>query len=582
LTRLLAVLIAASLQGTVVYGAPSRAQTSTYLDASVDPAIVGQWDGPYSWPLVGIHVTMMHTGKTLQFSYDPSSHVWDPATNSISSSQPLSRNLFCGGQSFLPDGRVIVTGGTADGPSPPVYWGLPDTHIFDPVSETWERVEDMAQGRWYPTNFTWSDGRTYVFSGLDDSGLITSNIEVYVPDSGWQSIGSIIGLPLYPALHLLSTGDVYFAGPSQTTARLTLDPVGVFDIQLANFGYRRGGVSVLLPPGGDRIMMAGGALDTTITATAEIIDLSDSAATWQYTTPMNFPREHVNAVILPDATVLVVGGHSEHHGPFDPPESTAVFEAEIFDPIAETWSIMAPMQLPRVYHSTSALLPDGRVLASGTDGLYFAEIYSPPYLFGGARPVISSSPTTMEYGSACCITFNSTTHSNKVVLIRPASETHSLDMNARYVLLDEVSCGPGHKQIEGPANPNLAPPGYYMMFVVDDNGVPSEAQWVQLVLDCEDGCDCEVGASCPASTNSLYTGDVNNDGAITSGDIVFIVGYVFKNGPSPGPCEAVGDVDCSGAVTASDIIHSVNFVFKSGPEPCDVCALIPNFWSCSP
>ena len=545
-----------------------------------NPATVGQWGAPQSWPLVAVHVVQMHTGRTLQYSYNPSSYVWDPVANSFSSSQPLSRNLFCSGQSFLSDGRVIVTGGTVDGPEPPIFWGLPDTHIFDPATESWTRVEDMAQGRWYPTNLTWTDGRTYVFSGLDDSGLVTPNIEVYIPDSGWLSIGSIVGFPLYPALHVLSDGDVYFAGPSQTTARITLDPLGVSDILLANFGSRGGGISVLLPGQQDRIMMVGGRDDTTITETAEIIDLTDPAATWHYSTPMNFAREHANAVILPDATVLVIGGHFRLHADGEPPGAAAVFEPEIFDPETETWTVMAPMLYPRMYHSTSALLPDGRVLASGSDGVYFAEIYSPPYLFGGERPVIESSPARLTYGSIFCMEFSSTTNGNKVVLVRPTAETHSLDMDARYVLLDEVSCGPGRKQILAPANPNLAPPGFYMMFIVDDNGIPSEAAWVRMVLDCGGGPDCVVGVECLETTNSLFTGDVNNDGAISSSDIIYAVGYVFKGGPEPTPCVAVGDVDCSGMITSSDIIEIVNYVFKSGPPFCDVCPLVPGTWSC--
>lgn len=582
MTRVCTVLAAILVPVMAVATGAAKQAATSHPERSSDPAVVGQWEGPLAWPLVAIHAVMMPTGRMLHFSYNSSSHVWDPATHTFTSSQPLSRNLFCGGQSFLPDGRVIVTGGTVSGTPQGVFWGLPDTHIFDPATETWTRVEDMAQGRWYPTNLTMPDGRTYVFSGLDDTGAVTSNVEVYVPDSGWQSIGSIIGLPLYPYLHLLSNGDIYYAGPTKTTAGITLDPLGIYDIQQSNYGYRAGGVNVMLPPGPDRIMILGGRQDSLPTNSAEIIDLTQPSPSWQNTTPMNFPREHANAVILPDATLLVIGGHGDYHGPGESPESTAVFEAEIYDPETEVWSIMAPMQVPRVYHSTAALLPDGRVLAGGTDGYHFGEVYSPPYLFAGERPVIVSAPTTMAYGSTCCVDFSSTTTNNKVVLLRPAALTHGVNMDARYVLLDDLSCGPGHKQVSAPANPNLAPPGYYMMFVVDDNGIPSEAAWVQIVLDCGGGCDCEAGSECPAATNSLFTGDVNNDGAITSSDIIYSVGYVFKSGPAPNPCLAVGDVDCSGAITSTDIIQSVNFVFKSGAPFCDVCPLVPGTWSCGP
>lgn len=550
-------------------------------DTNANPAAVGQWEGPFAWPLVAIHAVMMPTGRILHWSYNPSSHVWDPWLNRFTSSKELTRNLFCGSQASLPDGRVIVIGGTVSGTpqgSPPR--GLRDTHIFDPARESWSRVEDMAQGRWYPTTLTGPDGRTYAYSGLDDTGATTSNVEVYESGVGWVSLGTIPQLPLFPNIHLLSNGEAYYSGPTQGTGFIRLDPAFLYNIINSNYGYRSGGVHFLLPPGPDRIMILGGTRDSVPTATAEIIDHSNPGARWQYTTPMNFPRRHANAVILPDATVFVIGGHGDFEVDDQSPESTAVFQPEIYDPETATWTIMDAMAIPRVYHSTAVLLPDARILAGGTDGYYFGEIFSPPYLFAGERPVIESAPATLAYGSSCCVDFSSTTTNNKVVLLRPAAQTHGVNTESRYVLLDDISCGPGHKQITGPANPSLAPPGYYMMFVVDDNGVPSEAAWVQMVLDCDEGCECEADAGCPAATNSLVTGDLNNDGAITSSDIIYTVAFVFKSGPEPSPCIAVGDVDCSGDVTSSDIIASVNYVFRSGPAFCDVCPLIPGTWKC--
>jgi hypothetical protein len=81
---------------------------------------------------------------------------------------------------------------------------------------------------------------------------------------------------------------------------------------------------------------------------------------------------------------------------------------------------------------------------------------------------------------------------------------------------------------------------------------------------------------CPVA----MTGDVNLTGEITSGDIIYMVNFVFKGGMEPLPCEASGDVNCDGAITAADIISLVNYVFKGGSVPCDVCTLIPGTWSC--
>ena len=355
----------------IVAGSVTPRGLTASPELNTDPATAGQWAGPFDWPLISVHSVVMPTGRTLLFSYDDSTQVWDPVSNGFVSSEALTRDLFCGGQSLMPDGRVLVTGGTVRGLPPGLPKGLRDTHIFDPFTESWERVGDMAQGRWYPTNLTGPDGRTYVYSGLDDTGIVTWNVEVYESGVGWSQIGSIFALPLYPNIHLLSTGLAYYSGPTRHTSYITLVPPGMIADQTSNYGLRNGGVNILLPPGPDRIMILGGTRDSVPTATVEIIDLTVDSPSWQYTTPMNFAREDANAVILPDATVFVIGGHEFRPVEGQAPESTAVFQPEIYDPETATWSLMAEMAIPRVYHSTAVLLPDGRILAGGTDGYYF-------------------------------------------------------------------------------------------------------------------------------------------------------------------------------------------------------------------
>lgn len=455
-----------------------------------DPSQVGQWEGPFEWPVVAIHAFVLPTGKVLHFSFpgelqNPNAYLWNPGTNEFTP-VPVDRPLFCSGHSFLADGRLLLTGG--NGPAPEgEFRGIRDTHIFDPFDETWTRVEDMADGRWYPTNVTLADGRVLVLSGLNElTGAMNTDVEVYAPATGWRII-SQQHLPLYPETFVLSSGDVFYAGPSQWTGTFEVGTWSIYGEVPSNYGWRGGGTSVLLPGYQDRVMIIGGENEGVVTETAEIIDLADPAPAWSYTQSMTFPRMHADAVILPDGKILMIGGHSETHdesGGGIPPSS--VYEAELFDPSTEAWSVMAPMQVPRIYHSTAILLPDGRVLAGGSTGIgplgRSAEIYSPPYLFRGARPVIANAPPQAFYGESFEIESPSASDIQSVVLIRLSSVTHSVNMDQRHVGLDfsQPTAASDTLLVTAPLIPGLAPPGYYMLFVLNADDVPSTAIMIRL------------------------------------------------------------------------------------------------------
>lgn len=454
------------------------------------PSEVGQWDGPYNWPVVAIHAFMLPTGKVLHYAFpgeiqNPSAYVCDPVTLACTA-VPVDRPLFCSGHSFLADGRILVTGG--NGPAPVgEFRGIRDTHIFDPFDETWERVEDMADGRWYPTNVTLADGRVLVFSGLDElTGAVNPDVEVYEVGTGWQLVAQQ-SLPLYPRTFVLSSGDVFYAGPSQETGTYEVDAWSWYGIKSSNYGGRYDGNSVLVPGQPDTVMILGGRNGAAVTATAEILDLDVPAPAWRYTQPMNFARVHSNTVILPDGGVLVIGGRAEvfDEGGGGPPPSI-VREAEVFDPTTETWTLLPRMAVARIYHSTALLLPDGRVLVNGSTDIGAAgqttEFYSPSYLFRGPRPVIASAPTQVPYAGVFEIETPSAGDIQSVVLIRLSSVTHSVNMDQRYVPLEFTPAVglPNRLLAQAPSSPTLAPPGYYMLFLVDGDGVPSVAEMIQL------------------------------------------------------------------------------------------------------
>lgn len=476
---------------------------STGAARAQSPADDGQWTTPFPLPLIAIHSVMLPTGKVLLFSAEhgvPGIHGWvlDPETLALTNVQPPAGwNPDCAGQSFLADGRLVVAGGTLQ--FNPLL-GSKKAFIFDSFAETWIQIDDMRRGRWYPTNITLGDGRVLTMSGVNDTnGALNPDIELWDinSDTNWSLLGQR-AMPDYPYLHVLPNGLVFRAGPDSETE--TFNPAtGEWTfVDETNFHGRYEAPSVMLPQTPNRIMLIGGYNENTNgppTSTAEIIDFSDATPTWAITSPMAFSRRDHNAVILPNGTVFVVGGRSNSSGTPNP-----VMTPEIFDPETATWDQVASHQIPRRYHSTAILLPDGRVLAAGGDFEPSGEIYSPPYLFRGPRPVISSSPDIISYGSTFDIEFSSVTTTNTVALVRLSSATHSVNMDQRYVLLaEDIAPGSG-VNIPAPGDGNLAPPGYYMLFVVSAEGVPSISTMVQVL---------------PA-----IPGDFNQDGVVDAADYV--------------------------------------------------------------
>jgi hypothetical protein len=239
----------------------------------------------------------------------------------------------------------------------------------------------------------------------------------------------------------------------------------------------------------DHIMKAGSAADSQMTGPSSnstfVLDMTQQAPSWQQTPPMAYPRSFLNLTELPDGTVLVTGGETEKNGGN---VANAVYAAELWSPQTQTWSTMASMRTPREYHSTALLLPDGRVVVSGMGSDFgnvpdqtSAEFFSPPYFFKGARPSIASAPQQIQYASTFTINTPDAAAIRKVVLIRTGAVTHAFDQNTRYVPLSFQQTT-GALTVTAPANGFAAPPGYYMLFLVNSAGVPSVAPIVQLKL----------------------------------------------------------------------------------------------------
>jgi hypothetical protein len=212
------------------------------------------------------------------------------------------------------------------------------------------------------------------------------------------------------------------------------------------------------------------------TNTAEVIDLNASTPAWRSVSPMTYKRRQINATLLPDGTVLATGGSSSPG--FNEPAG-AVYAGELWDPVAETWTTVASFTQYRGYHSFTLLLPDGRVLSGGGDASMSAEVYSPGYLFKGARPVITSAPSTVTYGQPFFVTTADAAQISRVSLLRLSSVTHAFNMEQRINRL-AFSAATDGLNVAGPTNANLSPPGYYMLFILNGSGAPSVATIVRV------------------------------------------------------------------------------------------------------
>ena len=375
----------------------------------------------------------------------------------------------------------------------------------------------MNEGRWYPTTTVLPNGDVLVVSGDINSNTNTNPLpQVYqFAINSWRNLSTAqLVLPLYPVMFVAPNGKVFQSGPSRQTRYLDTSGTGAWsNVAMMNFGaWRDYGPGVMYDVG--KVLEVGGGDPPT--ATAEIIDLNAATPVWKFTGSMHFPRRQHNAVVLPDGKIFISGGSSASG--FDT-STSPVLPTEMWDPATGQFTVMASIAVYRGYHSTALLLPDGRVLSAGGNvGGPNAQIYSPPYLFNGAQPTISSAPTSVGYGQTVFVGTPNATSITKVSFIRVGSTTHTFDESQRYMPLTFSQATNG-LNVTMPANANIAPPGYYMLFILNSSGVPSVAKIMQISAN-------------GASTGAL-TGKVTN----TSG------------APLLGASVTVGG---NGAVTASD------------------------------
>lgn len=451
-------------------GASSKAAASSAA-AAVSSEPLGVWEAPIPgpFPLVGIHATLLHTGKVLLVD-KVGAYLWDPAGSAHLRVDPPNI-VYCSGHTVLPNGNVFFAGGVNGRGARGPRW----SYEFDVASSRWVRGPDFRRGRYYPSVCLLGDGRVVITSGkLEDGKTLNPDVEVYA--NGALSLVGARQLRMYPHMWQLPDGGVLVSDAAGKTAMLNPSTWGW--TTLPNMMARRTASAGVLVPGGPdgstRVLVTGGHKNASTApwASTESFDAATSRARWLAQAPIPQGRSHMNLVLLPDGTMLGVGGTNN---------AGAQRQTLVYDPGADTWAALASQTEERGYHSTALLLPDGRVLSAGDNfapgGGSKLEIYSPSYLFRGARPVISGAPSSTTWGASLDIQTPSAVA--RAVLVRPSSVTHTNDMNQRHVELAFSASG-GGITATAPPSPTVAPPGWYMLFLLDDAGVPSVAWWLEL------------------------------------------------------------------------------------------------------
>lgn len=461
-----------------------------------------------------VHAALLHTGKILFITADETTLLWDPEdTTAATFENPVNQpylipnaaegySVLCGGHSFLSDGRLLVVGGGGYGPHSKAKWG----YKFDPVAKSWSRTAgSMTDHRWYPTVLTLGDQRM----GNSHEILVVcghggGDMEIY--NEGTDSFAEIVSgdnkpFPeLYPGLHLLPNHNIFYTrtgwasagpggGPFSSASddqsaffTLTGSNTGVWnDIapKLPTMPDRSKGMSVMILSNTApyvRILVMGGA-DPSTNNTYELIDATSLSPVANWGAANTFPdgehRSLCSGVLLPDGNVFLCGGINRINSP-----------CTLFNPQTNTWSPMDELPSIRDYHSAAVLLPSGKVMMAGWNNTKI-EIYSPPYLFNGTRPVISTAPSLVHHGQSFTIESPDASSIVKVVLVRPMAITHQTDTEQKVLEMPYIHdhANPTRLTLTAPhgGHPHsLAQQGYYMMFAINITGVPSVAKWIYL------------------------------------------------------------------------------------------------------
>ncbi len=487
-------------------------------------SVVGQWTSSFSLPHDATHVVQLKTGRVFIGSHQTSSQssTFLPTANGISNviTTSMPAFFFCGGQSTMADGKFFMNGGEGSTAREAAY--------YDPDTESWTSLPLGIRSRWYPQTIILGDGRLLIYGGFDQGEQQQENtVEIFDPDTNSYTLqpGTIPWQhnDAYLRVHLMKDGRIFQSQQDNQSYYYTVGG-GWTQGPVNAIGFRFYAPSIRLLGTDDRIFICGGN-DGNETPSGnnnntQIVNLDDANPQWQTVAPMNFQRGFHFGILLPNGHVFVINNVDG--------SGAAATTPEMYNPDTNTWTNMAN----NVYYSGLGdhhgiiLLRDGRVM-NGGDLQSQAQWYSPPYLFTGSRPTITSSPTDAGYGGSINVGYTTTNGLSSAVLIRPSGATHCFNTNQIGVPLSITNDTGSQLTLSIPANSNMVPPGYYMLFLLDNSGAPSVAEFIRIsgtVID----TDPPTPNPATFATPPFATGQTSVDMVATAGsDATPPVEYFF-------------------------------------------------------
>jgi hypothetical protein len=455
---------------------------------------------PVTWPLVMIHATMLPDGRVFmngtreerkgQLIYD----VWDPRPGGghLTLDNTTETDVFCSGQSvFANSGILLVAGGNTirNGVN---NIGVPLTTTFDPSSNWLSPGPSMLFDRWYPSVVPLAGGDKLIVGGRETPTIYSPTPELVTQAGDWRTLtgaksdaafGIVAWNWSYPRAYQMpnDAGKVFVLGSDGKMFYLNLaDNGSITELTQTTLAGDTKLPTVMFEQGKLLSIRNG--------SKAVVVDINGAQPTITTTADMSQVRYYASATVLPDGKVLVTGGSSVGNSL----PRGAAYAAEIWDPATGQWTLGANALKPRLYHSNALLLTDGTVLTGGggRPGPVInlnAEIYYPAYLYDAngnpaPRPTLDGTPESLTLSPA--MQFSATVGTSdlisRVTLVRAGSATHNMNLEQSFQQLPFTQAG-NQLTITAPANPTYTIPGYYLLFALNLEGVPSEAKILKIL-----------------------------------------------------------------------------------------------------
>ncbi|CAH0304635.1 Sialidase [Arthrobacter sp. Bi26] len=483
--------------------AGNRGPWSSAAEINLLGPSLGSWGPTIGFPIVPAAAALLPGNRLLTWSaYSPTAiggsrgytqtSILNLSTGAVTQAQVANtgHDMFCPGTSLLPDGKILISGGSNSS----------KTTLYNPATNAWTPGPDMKIARGYQSNVTTSTGEVFTIGGSFSGGIGNKNGEVWSAAGGWRTLTNVLADNILTAdprgayrsdnhswLFAAPGGRVFHAGPSRQMNWISTTGNG----SITSAGPRSdspdamNGDAVMYDVG--KILTVGGSTayeKTPATARAYTIDINNGVKAAR-TADMAVTRSFANGVALPDGQVFVVGGQAT---PVVFTDTAARMAPEIWSPATGKWTTLAPMAVPRTYHSVALLLPDGRVFVGGgglcgscTINHLDGEIFTPPYLLNAdgsarTRPKILTAPATAAAGSTIAVTTGAPV--TKFSLMRMSTVTHTVNTDQRRIPVTATAVSGNTASLKLPADRGVLVPGTYMLFALDGNGVPSIASTI--------------------------------------------------------------------------------------------------------